>query len=124
MHALYHLAAKSQLLDFVMEDSLTLRTRQLSLSDIYKRALLLSRSRFNQLRPSEIRQVNKALCLWAPHSNIEPVEKSRSHFVVNQDSDEGLLYTALSPGDSNSHLLALDSRLLGSASKKTQRNAD
>lgn len=112
MHTLYFAARTQNLETFSLEDPITTKARKLSLSDLYKRALLLSRSRSNQLRPQEIRQIFKALCLWAPHSNLEPVEDSRSHFVVNLDSDEGLLYSSLLEGEKNDHLLALDSRLL------------
>ncbi|WP_252177619.1 hypothetical protein [Endozoicomonas sp. 4G] len=118
MHTLYFTARGQNLKTFSLEDPITTKARKLSLSDLYKRALLLSRSRSNQLRPQEIRQIFKALCLWAPHSKLEPVENSRSHFVVNLDSDEGLLYSSLLEGEKNDHLLALDSRLLSAHLKK------
>ncbi|WP_422136213.1 hypothetical protein [Endozoicomonas sp. ALD040] len=118
MHTLYFTARTQNLDTFSLEDAITTKARKLSLSDLYKRALLLSRSRSNQLRPQEIRQIFKALCLWAPHSKLEPVENSRSHFVVNLDSDEGLLYSSLLEGEKNDHLMALDSRLLTAHLKK------
>ncbi|KEQ11747.1 hypothetical protein [Endozoicomonas numazuensis] len=118
MHTLYSIARTQHLDTFSLEDSITTKARKLSLSDIYKRVLLLSRSRSNQLRPQETRQIFKALCLWAPHSKLEAVENNRSHFVVNLDSDEGLLYSSLQDGEKNDHLLALDARLLTAHLKK------
>ncbi|MGI9281261.1 MAG: hypothetical protein ACR2PX_16765 [Endozoicomonas sp.] len=118
LHTLYSTARDQDLDTFSLEDSVTTKARKLSLSDLYKRVLLLSRSRSNQLRPQEVRQIFKALCLWAPHSKLERVERSRSHFVVNLDSDEGLLFSSLLEGEKNDHLLALDSRLLTAHLKK------
>ncbi|WP_062260490.1 hypothetical protein [Endozoicomonas arenosclerae] len=118
MHSLFSIARAQQLEAFSLEDTITAKARTLSLSDLYKRVLLLSRSRSNQLRPQEIRQIFKALCLWAPHSKLETSQSSRSHLVTNLDSDEGLLFSSQLEEENKDHLLALDSRLLTTHLKK------
>ncbi|MET4822116.1 hypothetical protein [Endozoicomonas lisbonensis] len=69
-HKLVHIAGENDMLQCSFDDPLTAKARELTIIDQYKRMLLLSHCRSNQLHQSEIRQVNKALCLWAPHGRL------------------------------------------------------
>lgn len=118
LHSLYRIADAQGFLDFQLDDSETSKARKLSIADQYKRILLLSRSRYNQISSQEIRQVYKALSLWAPHAKLGPAESIRSWFVVNLSADEGLHYATMDPNTATDGMLSLDARLLTSHLKK------
>ncbi|MGI9274094.1 MAG: hypothetical protein ACR2PT_04440 [Endozoicomonas sp.] len=117
MHSLYLIAQERELLDYQLEDSETSRARKLSLADQYKRSLLLSRCRANQLHPKEIRQVNTALSLWAPHSKLLDTDRN-CYLATNLDADQGLNYSTAAPDSSSAKLRGVDVRLLKAHLKK------
>lgn len=123
-HTLIHIAEKNTLLECSLDDPLTAKPRELSIIDQYKRMLLLSHCRSNQLRQSEIRQVNKALCLWAPHGKLTEQPDQNCWFMVNTLADEGLHHTLTETSNEHPGLKGMDTRILSAHLKKIGSSID
>ena len=123
-HTLIHIAEKNALLECSLDDPLTAKPRELSIIDQYKRMLLLSHCRSNQLRQSEIRQVNKALCLWAPHGKLTEQPDQNCWFMVNTVADEGLHHSLTETSNQHPGLKGMDTRILSAHLKKIGSSID
>lgn len=123
-HFLIDFAEKKQCQDSSLDDPQTSKARGLSILDQYKRMLLLSHCRSNQLQISEIRQVNKALCLWSPHGKLLDIIDSNCWFMVNTVADEGLHYALTEASIENKDLKGLDARVLSAHLKKVASSID
>ncbi len=121
MHQLFQLAIRSDLTNYTLTDKTVIKTRQLSISDVYKRALLLSKAEGFSFY--EIKLINKALCLWVPHTRLTSSDKSSSYFFVDLYSDSGLKLKSPSEHSKNSHYLSLDVRVLIAHLKKLKSNS-
>lgn len=108
MHLLYKLAKFFKAENFELEDKLVSRDKCLSIESMYKRSLLLSRSRHNQLSFHDIRLINRAVAHWVHHAHLISLENSSSCFIVDLDSDVGLSYAASFTDEDERHLLVLD----------------
>ena len=123
-HTLLYIAEKNELLECSLDDPLTAKTRELTIIDQYKRMLLLSHCRSNKLRQSEIRQVNKALCLWAPHGKLTRQPDQNCWFMVNTLSDEGLHHALTETSKNHPGLKGMDTRILSAHLKKVASSID
>ena len=123
-HTLLHFAEKNELLECSLDDPLTAKARELTIIDQYKRMLLLSHCRSNQLHQFEIRQVNKALCLWAPHGKLTDQPDQSCWFMVNTLSDEGLHHALTETSKDLPELKGMDTRILSAHLKKIVSSID
>ncbi|MET4692207.1 hypothetical protein [Endozoicomonas lisbonensis] len=123
-HKLVHIAGENDMLQCSFDDPLTAKARELTIIDQYKRMLLLSHCRSNQLHQSEIRQVNKALCLWAPHGRLLDQPDQNCWFMVNTLSDEGLHHTLTETSNEHPGLKGMDTRVLSAHLKKVASSID
>ena len=123
-HILIQIAEKNRLQSSVLNDPLTSKIRELAIEDVYKRMLLMSHNRSNQLRQPEIRQVNKALSMWAPHGKIIPQPDQSCWFMINTLSDEGLHYALTESNAAHPGLRGMDTRLLSAHLKKVAESID
>ena len=112
IHQLYKQAKSLKIQGFELEDKVVSRDKNLSIESIYKRSLLLSRSRHNQLSYQDIRLINRALAYWVQHTNLVTLESSSSCFIADLDSDVGLSFTASFHNEDDRHLLVLDASSL------------
>ncbi|MRI35443.1 hypothetical protein EOPP23_21005 [Endozoicomonas sp. OPT23] len=110
MHQLFQLAVKNDVTRYTLSDSTVIKTRQLSIVDVYKRALLLSKTESFSFQ--EIKLINKALCLWVPHTRLTSSDKSNSYFIVDLNSDSGLQFNHPSRHSKTGLQLSLDVRVL------------
>ena len=112
LHTLYRIAEQFKLLDFEQTDLHCDKKRRLSIVDIYKQSLLLSRSRYNKLTPEEIRQTWDALAIWSSHCKISPKSGLKIYFAVNLAADEGMHYAAPDPDKPTKDVIGIDARVL------------
>ena len=124
LHTLYRVAEQFKLLDFEQADSHSDKKRHLSITNIYKRTLLISRSRYNKLTPEEIRQTWNALAIWSPHCKISPKSGLRIYFAVNLAADEGMHYAAPDPDKPTKGVFGVDARVLASHLGKLRDKPD
>ena len=122
-HQLLQFAEQQQLEGMDFDDPQT-SVRKLTIIDQYKRMLLLSHSRSNQLQRSEIRQVYKALCLWAPHAKLLDSVEKNTWFIINTKTDQGLSYSLSEPDGSRPELRSLNTRVLSAHLKKVLTSID
>lgn len=111
MHTLYQLAISHNHQGFQQEDPYD-KSRPMSLENLYKRALMLSRSDTNKLSPGEIQQVWQILSLWISHSKIQPKSGLKTYFSASLNSDEGLEYALPEPDKAHSGVIGLNIRVL------------
>lgn len=83
LNTLYFLAEKNGLLDGVSADSETSGQESLSISEVYRRACLLSVANPNQLRQKEIRLVYEASATWAKYIELSSDRDNGQSFLVN-----------------------------------------
>lgn len=123
-HQLVLFSEQQQLQDHNVDDQQTTKARKLTISDQYKRMLLLGHCRSNQLLHTEIRQVYKALCLWAPHARLQGQVDKSTWFVVNTEADAGLHYSLSEIDESGSELRGLNTKILSAHLKKMVTSVD
>nr|MDT0251823.1 hypothetical protein [Endozoicomonas sp.] len=112
IHTLYQLAEKHQHLDFQQAEPYDSKRKTMSVENLYKRVLLLSRSDSNKLSPSEIQQVWQVLSIWISHCKILPQSGLKTYFSANLKSDEGLQYAAPEPDKAQPGVIGLNVRVL------------
>lgn len=101
-HRLFRFAHRNKLADQEVDDDTLLHSRASTVSDSYKRILLLGCARPNQLRQSELSQVYDLFESWASYSQCGPDIGTDSLFVINMERDNPPVYRSLlngSPGD-------------------------
>ncbi len=92
LHQLYLIAQANQIHDTEIPDEEHLYIRRSTITDTYKRALMLSCCQTNQLRQSDIRHVYEATELWAKHVILGSITEN-SGFVVDLGSDKPPCHT-------------------------------
>ena len=122
MHQLFQLAIKHSATNYTLTDNTVVKTRQLTIIDVYKRALLLGKAEGFSFQERKL--INKALCLWVPHTRLTSSGKGESHFFIDLFSDSGLQLTSPSEGKKGKRHLFLDVRVLINHLKKLQANDD
>ncbi len=94
LNKLYLIAETNSLLDVKVEDRENQFITKTTISDVYKRALMLGCCKPNQLRQKDIRIIADATELWSMHLSLGEVEAG-SNFVVNLSSDTPPIYQNL-----------------------------
>ena len=95
VHRLYMLAEHHKLLSHEIEDHEFKEIKSSNIPQTYIRALLLGKSKPNQLRQKEIELVFQATEVWASLSSISKTLEKSHLFVVNLTADSGPLYSSL-----------------------------
>ena len=123
-HHLFQLARQLKLTDYSQPDSYNSsnnnnnNNKELSIANLYKRSLLLSRSRANKLTNEDIRRIWQALAHWAPHSKLRKISGLQTFFAVNLTADQGLHYASPDPDREIKGVFGLDCRILSAHLKK------
>lgn len=112
LHTLYQLAARHNHQGFQQEDPYDPKSSPMSLENLYKRALMLSRSNTDQLSPGEIQQVWQMLSLWISHGKIQPESGLKTYFSVRLNNDGGLEYALPEPDKVHPGVIGLNIRVL------------
>lgn len=123
-HTLYQIADHFKILDYEQVDIHCDKTKALSIATIYKRSLLISRSRYNKLTSEEINQTWSALAIWAPHCKISKNSGLKIYFAVNINADEGMHYAAPDPDKPAKGVIGIDARVLSTHLTKLRDKAD
>lgn len=113
LHALYLAMVEQNLTEVRVTDTLTNRLSEKStLEDAYKRALLLSTSKPNKLRQTEIAQVYEMSEQWAPLISLHLPGTSGVLFVFDLTKDAAPTYRVLAQSIDADHTRAIDSSSL------------
>ncbi|WP_419534296.1 hypothetical protein [Endozoicomonas sp.] len=112
LHTLYQIAVQKSHQNFQQEDPYDKKRKPMSAENLYKRALLLSRSDTNKLSPTETQQVWQILSVWINHCKIQPQSGLKTYFSANLISDEGLQYAAPEPDKAHAGVIGLNVRVL------------
>ncbi len=115
LHTFYRLANQYQLQGIKVRDPEAPGISELSIEDVYKRALLMARSRPNMLRQMELQQLSDTLKRWSSSARI--VDNSvknaeETPFVVNITGNFGPDYRSEDITESNTNLRGIDTREL------------
>ncbi len=122
-HRLYRFALSHKLDHIDIEDASLVQRRSSTITDAYKRILLLGCARPNQLRQAELSQLYVMLELWTELTDCQPGAGDDSLFVVNMESDKSPVYRSLSSTTNNAELFSFDSRNLSTQIKRFMSNA-
>ncbi|MAL97536.1 GTPase [Hydrocarboniclastica marina] len=96
-HSIFRFIHARQLDDLQIEDETNAHRPDLSLSEAYKRLLLLGCCRPNQLRQDELKQVYGLFELWANHSEFKEEPGANTLFLVDVNRDAPPVYRSLVP---------------------------
>lgn len=113
-HRLFRFAHRNKLSGVAVEDSALKQKQASTVSDSYKRLLLLGCARPNQLRQSELLQAYELFETWTQQTRCGPDIGDDSLFVVNLERDNSPVYRSLleqKPGDES---FGFDTRELAS----------
>ena len=111
-HRLYRFALAHQLDGIDVVDTTLAQRRSSTVSDAYKRILLLGCARPNQLRQTELGQLYAMLELWTELTDCQPGADGNSLFVVNMEADKSPVYRSLLNTTSDAEFFSFDSRRL------------
>ncbi|GAA4652171.1 hypothetical protein GCM10023116_44550 [Kistimonas scapharcae] len=106
LHTLYRLANQYQLLSIKIHEPEAPKSPEMSIEDVYKRALLMARSRPNMLRQMELQQLSDTLKRWSGAASIIDDCVIETPFVVDIAANRGPDY----PKDNET---AIDDNLRG-----------
>ncbi len=95
LHQVYWLARKNNIHTQPVRDSLLDNITEQSIEAAYNCVLLLSSSRINQMRQSDIAILARTLPSWSPLASLQKTELDSSLFVVNLNSDSPPRYKEL-----------------------------
>ncbi|MDY0249090.1 MAG: molecular chaperone [Pseudomonas sp.] len=124
LHQVYLLARKHNLHTVAIRDGLLDAIVEQSVEAAYSCALLLSCSRINQMRQSDIAILANVLPSWCHLAAIQNADLASSLFVVNLHSDAPPRYKALM-ADANGHtLLGFDTQNLAAALVEHQQSPE
>ena len=115
VHQVYLLARKHNLHTVAIRDTLLNDISEQSVEAAYSCALLLSCSRINQMRQSDIAILANALPSWCHLAAIQNADLPSSLFVVNLHSDTPPRYKELMAETSGQALLGFDTQNLAAA---------
>lgn len=129
LHTLYQLAERHNHQSFQQDDPYDSerkandsKHKAISIENLYKRALLLSRSDTNKLSPSEIQQVWQILSVWINHCKILPQSGLKTYFSANLKSDEGLQYASPEPDKAHAGVIGFNVKVLTAHLNKIKKD--
>ena len=108
LHTLYQLADQYQLLPIKIHESEASKSPEMSIEDVYKRALLMARARPNMLRQMELQQLSDTLKRWSGAANIINDSTIEMPFVVDITANHGPDYPKESASPNDTSLRGLD----------------
>lgn len=79
-----------------------------TVTDTYLQAVLLGCCKPNQLRQSDLLVIHKGLAQWSKHARLTGAEAEEGLFVVDLDSDQPPMYSALYSKARGSHFRRID----------------
>ena len=115
LHQSYLLARTHNLHTIAVRDSLLNSVKEQSVEAAYSCALLLSCSRINQMRQSDITILSQVLPSWCHLAAIQNANLTSSLFVINLQSDSPPHYKALMNSIEGQTILGFDTHNLASA---------
>ena len=108
LHQVYRFSEGIGLLKYTVTDTHNKHLQHTRIDHSYKRCLLLSCARPNQLRQNEIAAAYNAFELWADHVEIGEAYSSNAVFVVNLDKDAPPKYKSLMHDELNELFYGFD----------------
>lgn len=129
LHQTFQFSELIGLLKYNVNDSTNLHAVDTRIDQAYKRCLLLSCCRPNQLRQDEIRIVYEATEIWSDYVEISRDSASNAVFIVNLAQDLPPRYRSLMQDTLADHYYGFDtaelvSRITTQLSSMTQRQGD
>lgn len=115
LHQVYWLARKQSLHALAIRDPMLINVRKQSVEAAYSCALLLSCSRINQMRQSDIAVLALALPSWTHLSTLQNASLETSLFVVDLNSDAPPRYKELIEQDTVQTRIGLNTLALAQA---------
>ena len=112
LHTLYRLADQYQLLAIKIHEPEAPKSPEMSIEDVYKRALLMARSRPNMLRQMELQQLSDTLKRWSGTAKIIDDRVIETPFVVDVAANHGPDYPTDNESISDDNLRGLDTGYL------------
>lgn len=113
-HRLFRFAHRNKLGNLQVDDDTLQYRRSSSVSDSYKRVLLLGCSRPNQLRQPELIQAYELFENWTDFTSCGPDNSTDSLFVVNLEKDTPPVYRSLLDQQPGEESFGFDTRDLSS----------
>jgi len=95
MHQVYRFSAASDLLKYTVTDAHNKQKNESRIDQVYKRNLLLSCCRPNQLRQYDIQLAFDAFQFWADHCEVNSDDANDSVFIMNMEQDLPSRYKSL-----------------------------
>jgi len=124
LHQVYWLARKKNLHTQPIRDALLNTITEQSIEAAYSCALLLSCSRINQMRQSDIAIVAQTLPSWCQLATLQNADLPSSLFIVNLNSDAPPRYKELIAEDNNPARLGFNTQELAEALLEYQKSLD
>lgn len=129
MHAVFSFCERKSLFKYVIHDQLNKSCVDTRIDQAYKRNLLLSCSRPNQLRQNDIASVYEAFAVWSEYVEVGSDYSSNAVFVINMEQDQPPKYRCLLHDNLNDYFYGFDtaelvSRLTNYLSALHQKNDD
>ncbi|WP_097460041.1 GTPase [Mangrovitalea sediminis] len=107
-HQVFQFCYENKLHNQQVPDETNTHRAETSVSDAYKRLLLLGCCRPNQLRQNELTQAYELFENWTDLVNCRPEDNSDAMFVINLERDAPPLYRSLAPDASSSYCYGFD----------------
>jgi len=101
MHRVYKLAETLDLLKYTVKDTYNKYAEETRIDQVYKRSLLLSCSRPNQLRQNDIQVAYDAFELWSDYVQVGADIAEDSIFIINMEKDFPPRYKSLLNSNEN-----------------------
>ena len=124
LHHIYLLARKHNLHTVAIRDNLLSDVTEQSVEAAYSCALLLSCSRINQMRQSDIAILAKVLPSWCHLAAIQNADLPSSLFIINLQSDAPPRYKELMTEANDQILLGFDTQNLATALIEYQQSLE
>lgn len=124
LHQVYWIARKNNVHTQPIRDALLTNLSEQSVEAAYSCALLLSCSRVNQMRQSDIAIVGLTLPNWCHLATLQKAELPSSLFVVNLNSDAPPRYKELLADDNNAARLGFNTQDLAEALVEYQQSLE
>lgn len=124
LHQVYWLARQKNLHTLAIRDSLLVNISEQSVEAAYSCALLLSCSRINQMRQSDIAILASTLPSWCQLATLQNADLPSSLFVVNLNSDAPPRYKELTAQDDSPTRLGFNTEELAKALVQYQQSLE
>lgn len=128
-HQIFRCISAQELDDFRIEDDTDSHSTITSVTETYKRLLLLGCCRSNQLRQNELDQVYGAFRSWAQHTEFSTDSVSDALFIVDAETDappvyRGLITGPLKPKFSGFHTIELAYKITTTLNARAENKPD